>query len=259
VREKRGPGPRLGPRLDDPRPWNKPEVAYPDTDETRAMRAAVLSYNAMMQQHDVRDPQGARHTTQLVRIFSRRSFKKGGRFYRASYQGLPSAERARLTIDGASVVERDYSAFHPRLLYNCDRRGLEAPEKPYEIGGLDPVIMKPAWNMAINAEDREQAVHALAEKVLAGNVPLAEQYITAAIDGHPKIAEKFFTGFGLILQRLDSDMAAELLREFVVAEKPVLVMHDSFIVKAEDEGMLLAAMKRVYRRATRDRFDPKIK
>jgi hypothetical protein len=55
--------------------------------------------------------------TQLKRIFARSNMTKGGRFYGAWWQYIPSEERKYITIDGMGTIEIDYSEIHPRLLY----------------------------------------------------------------------------------------------------------------------------------------------
>jgi hypothetical protein len=232
------------------------EIEYPDTEDTCRMRTDLMAYNVMMSESEILDADGRCHSTHLVRIFNRGSFRTGGRFYRASYQRLGKNLRKQLTIDGCPIVECDYSALHPRLLYHWAR--LEAPETLYEVEGFDRDKLKRAFNIALNAEDREQAEFALAEKHFKGDLEPAGKYLDAAMARHPLIADKFFTGVGLRLQHLDSDIANDVLRAFVARKKPILVEHDSFLVKAEDEPMLIEAMTQAYRKGNPMNAEPVI-
>ena len=55
--------------------------------------------------------------------------------------------------------------------------------------------------------------------------------VEAIIDSHKPIADQFFTGRGLLLQREDSDIAANLMEDFArrMGLVPLLPVHDSFI------------------------------
>ena len=68
----------------------------------------------------------------LRQIFNRESFSMGGRAY-GWWQNLPKPWRAKLTINGEEVVELDYSALHPAMLYA--ERGLPLAGDPYCIDG----------------------------------------------------------------------------------------------------------------------------
>ena len=53
----------------------------------------------------------------LVRIFSKGSFKKGGRFYRGWWQNVPREYRQYITIDEKKTGEGDFSQLNPHMLY----------------------------------------------------------------------------------------------------------------------------------------------
>ena len=64
---------------------------------------------------------------------------------------------------------------------------------------------------------------------------------------HAPIAGAFGTGIGLVLQRMDSAIAMEVLADLSVGRGiPVLPIHDSFIVEASQEDVLREAMERAY-------------
>ncbi|MBI3203283.1 MAG: hypothetical protein HYZ29_17225 [Myxococcales bacterium] len=248
--------------------WNEKRAArvaagidHTDTDETKRMRDELRRYNAFMAQHRVVDAAGQRHSTHLARIFSQGSFEKGGRFYRASYQQLPGDERAKMTIDGQPVVELDFCSVHPTMLYL--RAGLEPPEDAYAKDGFERGVLKLAFNVALNASSPASASHAVARSLRESDHQeperTARQYIEAMPTLYPEFERQLFTGVGLDLQRLDSDIAAKVMARCLVASMPVLVMHDSFLVRRAHEAELRRLMTEAFQKVLGMPHVPQIK
>lgn len=248
--------------------WNEKRAArvaagidYQDTDETNRMREELRQYSEVMAQHRVVDATGQRHSTHLARIFSQASFTKGGRFYRASYQQLHKPDRAKLTIDGDPVVELDFASMHPTMLYL--RAGLEPPEDAYAKEGFERGILKLAFNVALNASIPWSAQRAVARSLReSGHAEperTARRYIEAMPELYPEFAGQLFTGVGLDLQRLDSDIAARVMADCIDAGIPVLVMHDSFLVSRSHEVELQCAMTEAFQQVLGTTHMPKIK
>lgn len=57
---------------------------------------------------------------------------------------------------------------------------------------------------------------------------------------------------GMELMYIDSQIATETINYFVKQNKPILPIHDSFIVKELDQDYLLASMPKVIERAVGD-------
>ena len=57
---------------------------------------------------------------------------------------------------------------------------------------------------------------------------------------------------GMELMYIDSQIATETINYFVKQNKPILPIHDSFIVKELDQDYLLASMPKVTERAVGD-------
>lgn len=231
--------------------WNEKRAArvaagidYKDTDETNRMREELRRYNTFMASHRVVDAAGQRHSTHLARIFSQGSFDKGGRFYRASYQQLSKPDRSKLTIDGEAVVELDFCSMHPTMLYL--RAGLEPPEDAYAKDGFERGILKLAFNVALNASSLASACRAVArslrESGQAEPERTAHHYVDAMPELYPEFEGQLFTGVGLDLQRLDSDIAARVMARCIDNGIAVLVMHDSFVVRRTHEAELREIM-----------------
>lgn len=248
--------------------WNERRAArvaagidYADTGETDLMRDELRRHNNFMAAHRVVDATGQRHSTHLARIFSQGSFSKGGRFYRASYQQLHKADRAKMTIDGEPVVELDFCSMHPTMLYL--KAGLEPPEDAYAKAGFDRGILKLAFNVALNASSLWSACRAVARSLReSGHTEpdrTARRYVEAMPKLYPEFESQLFTGVGLDLQRLDSDIAAKVMTDCMDAGMPVLVMHDSFLVRRGHEHELRRLMTEAFQHVLGTTFTPKIK
>ena len=216
--------------------------------------------------------------TPLRRIFNN-DFRHGGRFYAegGGWQTCSKSERHRVIIDGEPVVEIDYVTFHPALAYAL--KGLPPHPEPYAAPGFERGFTKIAFNVLLNSSSRPGARHTLAHKPDMGRVLLgiepdrderpdefrsrligmdayymqhahrrADELIDALMGLHAPIADLFFTGVGLTLQRQDSDIAADVMREMRRRGVTVLPIHDSFLAPASmadllEQVMIDAAMR----------------
>jgi hypothetical protein len=160
------------------------------------------------------------------------TFESCGRLFGPFWQNLPKTRRLQLTIDGEPVDEPDFSQLHPRLLYSLF--GRQPDGDAYTIAGYEEhrAFVKVAWQIMINASARRAAVAALAND-LAGSSLKGEagRLLTALEKHHRSIATAFYTGAGLRLQWLDSELLMRIehrcLREGIIA----LPVHDSLLVQ----------------------------
>ena len=63
---------------------------------------------------------------------------------------------------------------------------------------------------------------------------------------HPQIEYAFFTDQGMRLQFYDSQMAELVMLAFAKDKKPILPVHDSFLVLEDDAELLLERMTTAY-------------
>ena len=63
---------------------------------------------------------------------------------------------------------------------------------------------------------------------------------------HKPIAHHFYTGVGLRLQRIDSDIAERVLLHFASMGRPILPLHDSFMMHYGDEDLLAPVMQHAF-------------
>lgn len=231
------------------------EIGYTDTRETIAMRKnlqrindGLSAFRLSLLGHDgtVRDLPPFR----LRRIFNRGSFELGGRFYGGPWIELPSEDRPALLIDGEEVVELDFSAFHPRLIYQLEGKPLPSDADPYAVQGWEGEERrgwaKTAFQKIVNSQPgariyKPQDVPT--SKIGKGGW---QKLIADLTRNHAEISGWLRSGRGLELQRIDSDMAEWIMLAMLDQGICCLTIHDNFIVPRSHEHHLRQAMMQGY-------------
>jgi hypothetical protein len=211
----------------------------------------MVAYDALMARTSIKldGTTIAAHRTSYTRVFNNGGFEDGGRFY-CALQGIKSQQRLALTFDGDPVAELDYAGLHPTMLYELE--GLEPHPAPYEVEGFKRGDVKVAFNILVN---RNAKIHSSSEaqsiqKNLGIAYPEAQRLRDALYELHQPIVHRFNEGFGLKLQRLDSDIALKILDYFVHdLQRPILMVHDSAVVSVRDAESLLLSMSDLYQEA----------
>ena len=134
------------------------------------------------------------------------------------------------------------------------QKGLEFDgDDPYAIEGFDRDDVKVALNIMLNKEAvgaNKSAAKTISKAVGCDN-DTAEALETAIKAQHSPIAHHFNTGIGLTLQRRDSDIALLVINTFVnELNRPIICVHDSFIVSVRDTETLILAMNDSYKDCT---------
>ena len=192
----------------------------------------------------------------LYRVFNE-SFAKGGRFYGGFWQEIPSAYRSRLTIDHCITYEVDFSSLHPAILYL--REGYKRDDflDPYQLTkdvglkSFDAVkdvrdAIKVAMNIMFNTTNPYAALGAIE----ATGLEAPDRYggwleALRAIEAyHEPIAHYFYTNKGLEIQALDSQIVEMIMLEMIRQKTAALPIHDSFVCKAGDLGLLIETMNK---------------
>ena len=250
--------------------YDKRALPYEDTPDTVAMRQQVEALNEALAQIDLRQ-YGKRMPIPVGRRIFNGDFTRGGRFYchGASYQNIRSRARRDLQIvvggQPRPVVEIDYGRLHPTMAYA--KAGHKAPNGDlYRIPGYERSLIKLGVNIMFNATTRHGAKLAIATAIHdktalreASGLPrrwsrfgyssFTEDLVTAIENHHHKIRQFFNSDCGARFQRVDSDMAVEVMEEMIAATgRCPLPVHDSFLVADTDEDALRQVMDRVARR-----------
>lgn len=264
------------------------QIPYRDTQRSREVRKELQKANELYGKQNICLPGGHEIVVNLKAIF-KKNFSLYGRIHTAGpehIQGLWEEERQELMINGQPVIELDYSALHPHLLYASE--GIQYVGDPYLAGGMHPLlrpVLKILLMAMLHSDTRDQAAKAvngflfenpgerskLAEAGLLPGwkwnktgprsrwrrtrplinqfaIPLMEQFI----ETHQPVAHHFFSGKtnGLRIMNKDARIALEVLRWFTKKEIPCIPIHDSFLVPACYEPQLREVMERMYKKIT---------
>lgn len=202
------------------------------------LEAEMDSINSFISEADIFPA----HTNKsLCRIFLNDSLEDGGRMYRAWWVDVKSEKRLDIMVDGENVVELDYKAMTPRMLYHME--GFEAPNDPYELSGLEHLEReerKQLVNTLLNGSGRQALNAALREKGLDC------EYRRGMEEQLSPISDYFYKNKATWLQYLDSNIAIDIINKLKAKGITCLPIHDSFLVKESCEGELLEAMVECY-------------
>lgn len=251
------------------------------------MQEVLLKYNALLEQTNISVNGTALPTQQYARIFTD-NLEHGGRYYNLAggVQTMPSRFRPTITINGDRVVEVDFKALHPNLLYEQVERELGMAvgiTDPYAVDldglfeldseaishmlGHNPKrnLVKQVMLKAFNARDIHAAASTVTQEWYAehrrgdkgkyyglsvishgGKFP-AKALCERVADAHPLIRGAFFSDVGLVLQKVDSEIITLVIKNFLTIDVPVLSWHDSVVVQAKYKELLCAQMLKAYK------------
>jgi len=164
------------------------------------------------------------------------------------------AGHVHLSVNGKQMVELDYSNQHPSILYawegvsrpsDCYSGVIKPPRLPHGVTHKDVRDMvKAAFNAMLNSD---HVLKNAPDGVEPKRFGLKWREISDAIMAfHQPIAHHFYTGVGLRLQRLDSDIAEKVLLHFTQNRIAILPLHDSFLMHSGYEARLEPAMKAAF-------------
>ena len=247
-----------------------------ETAQTEQMRSNLRTINQILQRNwydleidddelerlqvrlsaDLEDPRQIDMSRRsLYRVFNDPDLQTGGRFYGGWWQNVPREYRPYLLVNGKRMVEYDFSNQHPSILYA--QAGLERPVDCYR----DVIKIKdlPGGKLpeGKTAEDLRDMIKASFNAMLNYNKPMSRppdgvvpkafglkwRDVSEAIMAfHAPIAQHFYTGVGLRLQRIDSDIAEKVMLAFIAMDAPILPLHDSFLVHNGYESELPSVM-----------------
>jgi hypothetical protein len=173
------------------------------------------------------------------------SLDAGGRFYGGCWQMLPGHWRRRLRIDGEPVVEGDFVAMLPRMLYHGE--GLEAPDDPYaDLAPVPRKLAKLGLITLLNMTAQQVRAFKGFDEEAAGMS--WREFVAHVAAVHAPIAHLLRRGLGLTLQRRASDVAERVMLDFAAAGIPCFGVPEwSFVVAERHAGRLVAVMEAAYR------------
>jgi hypothetical protein len=184
---------------------------------------------------------------QLYRVFSRGSLYKGGRFYGGWWQSVPSSYRGHILIDGNKTIELDYSSMALSCLYGISGADFDQSNDLYDLG-LDEwqsasdcrrPIIKEFINSLLNDDTKRYRLKDADLKLIGIK---HQDLLALVIKKHPILEPYLYSGYGLDLQFLDSQIAERIMLKLIQNNIAVLPIHDSFIIRLGYEDKLREAM-----------------
>jgi len=250
-------------------------IDYEDTGFTNNIRRDLEAYNELLQQTYIdiatlEEPFVVRtkkdRTTQRIkidqskkfvrRIFSRADWNCNGRFYGGFWQQVGSEYRKEIYINDSPTVEVDYKGLHAAILsaekgfvYDGDRYDLGTIVCPRLDKQQHRKVVKLLVLAAINAKDRSSAYGAFRQAQPTGSVEktLTNEELGLLLDTflqqHPYLEDGICSDQGIRLMNVDSNITNYIIKEFVRLQKPILSVHDSYIVDTRDVEFLRDYMK----------------
>ena len=150
---------------------NKNPISFRNNKETIEMHELVIHLNERNEQSVVRDKNGLLLTNIYCRVFNE-LWTQGGRYYRGdvlSIKNRGTDDRLRITIDGGSVCEVDYSNLHFRIVA-AQFKAMPEESIPQDVysdvledsdNSVDRGIIKESINIMFNCGSRKQAISAI--------------------------------------------------------------------------------------------------
>lgn len=254
---------------------NKEEIDYRQTKEVSDMALDMESINKHNSKFLFTDYEGNDlNCSSFTRIFNE-DFMFGGRLYRTDAHYIKHNDvdktqgRLGISIDLQPVVEVDFTNLHAMML--CAIEGIDTSTYygdiyeyilryvEWDTDPIDRKLIKQAFNIMLNCESSGKAMQAI--QGVINNQPHNQDRYTirsghvvwkAIYDCMPKFQHHFDNPdkIGLRLQRMDSDIAVRVCNHFVSRNRPIIPVHDSFVVWDVDGDMLLRSMVDSFKQVT---------
>jgi hypothetical protein len=193
-----------------------------------------------------------------------KKFGRGGRFYGGWWIGVPKVYRQFIRIDSKPLVECDYSGIHANIAYALE--GVPFPDDPYTLEGYDRKTYRKAFkkvfNAILNSDDFDKAVLAMGDRrskalrVLPRTKAELATIARKLMDKHQPIKSYFHKGLSNWFQNWDSRLAERVMLAFAKLNRPILPIHDSFLVHHASVSDLQREMKIAFAQELSLQYDP---
>lgn len=186
----------------------------------------------------------------LRRVFSL-SFDQGGRFYGGWWQLIKSDLRARVLINGEPTVECDFSSMALRMLYANEKVDPGMGDL-YDLGlnyKNDSVqSRKLVKGFVLAVLNDKKKTFRLSKYDLKFLGVTHKELFTALCKRHDPIKHHFYSGIGLRLQYIDSQIAELVMLDLINENEVCLPVHDSFLVRRGLQDKLTETMNKAFRK-----------
>lgn len=201
----------------------------------------------------------------LTRIFKDggmgRWFQKGGN----SYQELPKDDRGKLLLNGEAVVELDYPAMHPHLIYAWEGEQClgDFYGKIAELCGCSKFVAKSVCLFALNSAsysklssainlDKARETNANLRRAIPKPILYVEMnkiglkpihIVSSIVQVHPVMTKYLFSNISNKLMLEESEVITSVLLKLMELSIPALPVHDSIIAPRRYRDRVRAIME----------------
>jgi hypothetical protein len=177
------------------------------------------------------------------RIFNG-DMNSGGRVY-SNYQQMSKDKRSLIRIGGEETIELDYRYNQIRMIFALSKCKDEGD--PYEGFELERDVVKKAINTMINAPHPKKVFCDMRYSApFRWQSNEADNFTKAVYERYPILEKLQGSGVGLKLQKLEGDIALEIMKHSLYNKTVALPIHDSFIVKKSEESKFLVLMEEIW-------------
>lgn len=193
-------------------------------------------------------------------------FDFGGRYYGHWILRIQGGYRGIIKINGSDVIELDYQSLHPRILYHMN--GIDYDDDVYNLksviicklsGDCDTYFsvksieyidgdyftrsdIKIGLNIILNSYTLKGAIKTINDNRKWCDYEKSASLIASITLTHIGISHHFYKQIWGIAQKYESDIATNIMLKSVDARKPILPIHDGFIVRDCDADFLYNTM-----------------
>jgi hypothetical protein len=253
---------------------DKENIMYQKTQEIDEMRQLLESYNSLLNStfidinltgYSGREYRLDLNRKRVYRIFNNCTdgeiSQEGGRYYGSSWQGVPKEIRKRIVFNMDPCIEYDLKAIHPTLLYAME--GIDyfksVGKDPYHVPGVDNSpkyrsLFKLILLVSLNAGSKDKAAGGVMKQVREEPEqypPKLKKRMIVSLIGqfasqHAPIQKYFFTGVGIRLQYIDSQIATRVIELLTEKQIPIISIHDSWLAPKGAEGKLVSVIEQAF-------------
>jgi hypothetical protein len=228
-------------------------IDYSDNEETLRLRSEIETINQHLGSAKIALGGRLLPAPHVVRIFqidapdAPHVFTKFGRMYRGHWQTTKRVERHLLTINGERIAEADFKSLYLQLAYIT--QGLEPPPGDlYDLAGLEhhrEGVKKAVSGLFFRNGPLRRLSPDLAKLLPAGWT--GRKLHAAIAERHSAIAPLLGTNIGPRFQRLESDIAVDVMLRLAAEGVVALPLHDAFLCPASKLDSTVKAMQEVSR------------
>jgi hypothetical protein len=172
---------------------------------------------------------------------------KGGRIY-SFYQLMPKEKRGEVLIDGEQVAELDYPNNHIKMLLHV--LGIQTEIDLYEGFSEERALVKRAINVMMNSKNPRRVLGDMRFTAeFRWNQSRINRFMDEFSKRFPELKRFEGSNIGMVLQKIEGDVALDIMQKAHQNNKVVLPIHDSFMFKCSENDWVSEHMKQSWQAA----------